>query len=135
MQRAIEETNRRRQLQTAYNEKHGITPETIRKAIRKGIEEEIKAHQIEREAVGVKSESQYVTQEFLNELEAEMLSAAQNLEFERAAQLRDRIQELTHKMGQAIDRESKPKGRKPQKARAKSRSRRKGQRIPKPERP
>ncbi len=136
MQRAMEETSRRRQLQMAYNKEHGITPETIRKAIRKGIEEEIKAHQIERDASGMKSESQYVTQELLNELEAEMLQAAQNLEFERAAQLRDRIQELAQKMGEAIDtKDSKTGRRKPQKAREKNRRRKKGQRIPKPERP
>ena len=135
MQRAMEETNRRRQLQTAYNQEHGITPETIRKAIRRGIEEEIKAHQIAREAGGAKDESQYVTQEFLNELEAEMLAAAQNLEFERAAQLRDRIQGLQQKMGQKVNPDAESRSAKHQKARAKHRGRRKGQRIPKPERP
>ena len=102
MQRAIDETNRRRQLQNAYNEEHGITPETIRKAIRKGIEEEIQARRVERELVGVTSESQFVTQEFLRELESEMLVAAEQLDFERAAHLRDRIHELKKKMGQPV---------------------------------
>jgi excinuclease ABC subunit B len=102
MQRAIDETNRRRKLQTEYNEAHGITPETIRKAIRRGIEEEIEARKVEREMVGVVSESQFVTQEYLRELEAEMLVAAEQLDFERAAQLRDRIQDLKKKMGQPI---------------------------------
>jgi excinuclease ABC subunit B len=102
MQRAIDETNRRRKLQTDYNEAHGITPETIRKAIRRGIEEEIEARKVEREMVGVVSESQFVTQEYLRELEAEMLTAAEQLDFERAAQLRDRIQDLKKKMGQPI---------------------------------
>jgi len=94
MQRAIDETNRRRELQLAYNAEHGITPETIRKAIRRGIEEEIEARRIVQSAGGMADETQYVTQEYLNELEAEMLRAAEALEFERAAQLRDRIHQL-----------------------------------------
>ncbi len=134
MQRAIEETNRRRQLQQDYNQQHGITPETIKKAIHKGIEDEVKAHQIVQAASGAKDESQYVTQEFINELEAEMLEAAKNLEFERAAQLRDRIQDLMQKIGETISgSESTPTTHK--KARAKGKGRKKGQRIPKPERP
>ena len=109
MQFAISETNRRRERQLAYNAEHGITPETIKKAIKRGIEDEIAAQRVVTEAVGI-SESQYVTQEFLNELEAEMLAAAQNLEFERAAQLRDRILELKQQLGQpvALDNPNKP---------------------------
>ena len=102
MQRAIDETNRRRKLQTEYNEQNGITPETIRKAIRKGIEEEIQARRIERESSGVSGEAQFVTQEFLRELEREMLEAAGKLDFERAAQLRDRVHDLKKKMGQPV---------------------------------
>ena len=102
MQKAIDETNRRRKLQMEYNAANGITPETIHKAIRKGIEEEIQARRIEREAVGISAESQFVTQEFIRELESEMLAAAEALDFERAAQLRDRIQDLQKKMGQPL---------------------------------
>ena len=102
MQRAIDETNRRRALQMAYNTEHGITPETIRKAIRKGIEEEIEARRIEREASGVQAETQFITQEYLRELEAEMLSAADKLDFERAALLRDRVNDLKKKIGQPV---------------------------------
>ena len=102
MQRAIDETNRRRVLQEAYNKEHGITPETIRKAIRRGIEEEVEARRIVQKAGGAKSESQFVTQEFLAELEKEMLEAAQNLEFERAAKLRDRILQLQQQVGQMV---------------------------------
>ncbi|WZO96990.1 excinuclease ABC subunit UvrB [Isosphaeraceae bacterium EP7] len=92
MQRAIDETNRRRDLQLAYNAEHGITPAGIVKAIRRGIEEEVQARAIERSVVG--DEEEAVTQEYLNELEAEMLKAAESLEFERAAALRDRIMQL-----------------------------------------
>lgn len=98
MQRAIDETNRRREIQLKYNQEHGITPETIRKAIRRGIEEEIAARKIEQDAIGAGDDVQYVTQEFISALEKEMLEAAENLEFERAASLRDRIMELERKM-------------------------------------
>ncbi|MFO0917044.1 MAG: helicase-related protein [Planctomycetaceae bacterium] len=100
MQRAIDETNRRRDLQLAYNKKHGITPETIKKAIRRGIEEEIQARQLVQRAAGTNSESQYVTQEFLKALEEEMLTAAEQLDFERAAKLRDKILQLKNQIGQ-----------------------------------
>jgi excinuclease ABC subunit B len=93
MQRAMDETNRRRELQLKYNAEHGITPETVKSAITMGIEEEINAHKYAQEAAGQKSED-YVTQEFLEELHGEMLAAAANLEFERAAALRDRIAQL-----------------------------------------
>ena len=93
MQRAIDETLRRRALQLQYNAERGITPRTVRSAIATGIEEEIAARQFVQEVVGQEAES-YVTQEYLEELHAEMLAAAGNLEFERAAQLRDRIAQL-----------------------------------------
>ena len=98
MQQAIDETNRRREVQIAYNEKYGITPETIKKAIRRGIEEEIQARKIVQQVSGVKDDTQYITQEYLKELEAEMLQAAQDLEFERAAQIRDKIAQLQRDM-------------------------------------
>jgi excinuclease ABC subunit B len=93
MQRAIDETKRRRELQLSYNAEHGITPETVRTAISMGIEEEIAARKLVTEAVGQQPEN-YVTEEYLEELHAEMLQAAANLEFERAAELRDRIAQL-----------------------------------------
>jgi excinuclease ABC subunit B len=91
MQRAIDETNRRRQLQLDYNAEHGITPESVRSAISSGLEEEIAAHKMVAEIAG---QDDYVTEEYLEELHAEMLKAAANLEFERAAELRDRIAQL-----------------------------------------
>jgi excinuclease ABC subunit B len=103
MQRAIEETERRRKLQQEYNAEHGITPETIRKAIHRGIESEAAAHARANAAVGRTDEVQYVTEEFLTELEEEMLAAAKDLEFERAAALRDRIERMRNNMGEPVE--------------------------------
>ncbi|MFZ1932393.1 MAG: excinuclease ABC subunit UvrB [Thermoguttaceae bacterium] len=102
MQRAIEETRRRRVMQEAYNAEHGITPETIRKSIRAGIEAEAAAHVQSNAAVGFREESQYITEEYLAELQAEMLAAAEELEFERAAALRDRIAQMRQQMGKRL---------------------------------
>lgn len=93
MQKAMEETERRRVMQLAYNKEHNITPETVRSAIGAGIEEEIAAHKYVQEVAGQAADN-YVTQEYLEELHGEMLAAAANLEFERAAQLRDKIAKL-----------------------------------------
>jgi excinuclease ABC subunit B len=93
MQKAMDETQRRRTLQLEFNAKHGITPQTVRTAIGHGIEEQIAAHRFVQEVAGKRPEN-YVTQEYLEELHGEMLAAAANLDFERAAQLRDRIAEL-----------------------------------------
>jgi len=93
MQAAIDETERRREKQLAYNAEHDITPQTIRKAIREGLELEIRAHKTAREAVG-EPEQELDREQLLATLEEEMLDAAKSLEFEKAAKLRDRIQEL-----------------------------------------
>jgi excinuclease ABC subunit B len=93
MQRAIDETNRRRRIQLAYNEKHGITPTTIVKAIRSGLEAELSARRVAADAVR-ESEQQLDRTELIAELEGTMLQAAKELDFERAARLRDRIREL-----------------------------------------
>ena len=102
MQRAIEETRRRRAMQKEYNTEHGITPETIRKSIRAGIEAEAAAHARSNAAVGRADEAQYITEEYLAELEAEMLAAAEALEFERAAAIRDRITQMREQMGKSL---------------------------------
>jgi excinuclease ABC subunit B len=93
MERAINETRRRRKVQMAYNRKHNITPETVRKAIRDGIEKEVSRNRQAWSGVGL-SEGEYIKQEFVKELEEEMHSAAAELQFERAAELRDRIEEI-----------------------------------------
>jgi len=95
MQAAIDETDRRRAKQRAYNEAHGITPNTIRKAIRRGIEMELKARRSAREALAPgTNEQEYDRDELIASLEEEMLEAARSLDFERAAGLRDRVAEL-----------------------------------------
>jgi len=93
MRRAIDETDRRRRIQLEYNREHGITPDTVRKAIRQGLMSEVAAMRRVREAVHAE-ETQYDRDELLVELEKEMLQAAQELDFERAAALRDHIAEL-----------------------------------------
>jgi len=141
MQNAIDETNRRRELQLAYNQEHGITPATIKKAIKKGIEEEIQARRVAQEAAGISSETQFATQEFLNELEGEMLAAAAAQEYERAAELRNRIIALKQQMGKelsatesvaAVAMEQSSKSRR---GRGQGKGRKRGGgRVPKPER-
>jgi excinuclease ABC subunit B len=93
MRLAIDETARRKQLQLKYNEEHGIKPETVKKAIRSTLESEVKARRTVQEAIHANSQEIDQT-ELINLLEEEMLQAAQNLEFERAAQLRDKINEI-----------------------------------------
>ena len=93
MKQAIEETNRRREIQTKYNEEHKITPETIRKATRSTLEQEMSARKVARDAITA-NQDEYERTELLAMLEKEMLEAAENLDFERAARLRDRIKEL-----------------------------------------
>jgi len=103
MQRAIDETTRRRLMQQQYNQEHSITPETIRKEVRTGIEAAAAAHAKANAAVGRTSEAQYITEEYIAELEAEMLAAADELDFERAAALRDRISQLRDSLGKRLD--------------------------------
>lgn len=93
MQSAIDETERRRKIQMAYNEAHGITPETVQKEIRRGLADQIKARKTAREAVRL-NETEYDKVEMATEIEKEMLAAAEALDFERAAILRDQLNEL-----------------------------------------
>ena len=95
MARAMEETQRRREKQMAYNKEHGIVPQTIQKAIQPGIDSEVQAWKRRIETPVVAEEAyDYVTAHRLDELEKEMADAAARLDFERAALLRDRLREL-----------------------------------------
>ena len=95
MQKAVAETNRRREIQLAYNQEHGITPRTVQAAIKNAIEEEIEAHILAQSAAsGSAMAGDYVTLEYVQNLYEEMLEAAKSLEFERAQILRDQIVKL-----------------------------------------
>jgi len=93
MQEAIEETGRRRQVQEAYNKEHGITPQGIRKAI-KDITERVQAVAETRVPYAVTPISKEEMAQLIKQLESQMKAAAKNLEFEKAAMIRDRIIEL-----------------------------------------
>jgi excinuclease ABC subunit B len=93
MQKAIEETQRRRQVQEAYNKEHGITPQGIKKAV-KDITERVRAVAETRTPYTVTSISREEMLQLIKQLESEMKAAAKNLEFEKAAMIRDRIIEL-----------------------------------------
>jgi excinuclease ABC subunit B len=93
MQQAMEETSRRRGLQEAYNRERGITPETVKKALRRGLAEEVAARKRAREAIRASEETFDLT-ESIADLERQMMEAAEALEFEKAAGLRDRIRAL-----------------------------------------
>jgi excinuclease ABC subunit B len=93
MQKAIEETSRRREIQEAYNKEHGITPQGIRKAI-KDITERVQAVAETRVPYAVTPISKEEMAQLIKQLESQMKAAAKNLEFEKAAMIRDRIIEL-----------------------------------------
>ncbi len=142
MQRAMDETERRRKLQEEYNREHGITPQTIIKAIRMGIESEAEAHAAANAAVGRNDETQYITEEYLSELEKEMYEAAEAMEFERAASIRDRITQMRDNVGKPVTALRERKGKVTRGRKGKQRnvddgeggSRRASGRIPKPKR-
>jgi excinuclease ABC subunit B len=93
MQAAIEETERRRRKQIAYNEMHGIIPTTVRKAIKSGLQQELAARRAAREAVA-SAEPDYAVLDLLSTIEGEMQEAAREMSFERAAVLRDQSRAL-----------------------------------------
>ncbi len=93
MKKAIDETDRRRKIQTEYNKEHNITPQTIRKEVRKSLTEQVRARQAAMKAVRF-DELDYDKVELAGEIEKEMLEAADALDFEKAAFLRDKLREL-----------------------------------------
>jgi excinuclease ABC subunit B len=93
MQKAIDETDRRRKIQIKFNKEHNITPETIKKEVRRSLADQVKARQVAREAVRF-GHGEYEKVELATQIEKEMLEAARELDFERAAFLRDQLREL-----------------------------------------
>lgn len=96
MERAINETNRRRGIQSDYNEKHGIIPQSVKKGVRDVIEATTAAEETKEYKVNKKQDVDLRTH--LIELEKEMLAAAENLEFEQAAKIRDEIKRLSKEL-------------------------------------
>jgi len=94
MKKAISESRRRRKLQIEFNKKNAITPRSIQKSIKEGIEVLDEAGEFVRELTGEPQE-QYQLHKYISELEYEMELAARNLLFEKAAGLRDKIKEIT----------------------------------------
>ena len=90
MEKAISETNRRRKIQMEYNKKHNITPQTIKKSIR----DTIKASYVEDIQEEYKLDKNADMQDIINKLTDEMLKYAADMEFEKAAEVRDKIKEL-----------------------------------------
>ena len=126
MKNAMHETARRRAMQETYNKEHGITPQTIFKEISSGIGADLKNRREANDAARKTEDTVYITEEYINDLQTEMLQAAEDLEFERAGILRDRISQLQESVGQPLSSvdEAKSKGRKGR--------RRKSSKVPRP---
>jgi excinuclease ABC subunit B len=128
MRAAIDETLRRRQMQMEYNQQHGITPASIKKSLQVGIDAEKEARRTASEAVKGADEKVLITQEYIQELENEMLAASEELDFERAAVIRDRISQLQDFVGKQV---SKQDLATPSEQRG-GRGKRSNSRVPKP---
>ena len=105
MRAAIDETDRRRAIQVAYNEEHGITPETIVKGISdiaEFLQSESKVPRSRRRRQRANDMPPAEIEKTIVELEEEMLAAAEELRFEYAAKLRDEIRDLKRQLDQAI---------------------------------
>jgi excinuclease ABC subunit B len=104
MREAIDETNRRRQIQEEYNRQHGIVPASIVKEIRdltSRVQSTVRAHTGERAATEIPRDEAF---RLISELEKQMKDAAAALEFEKAALLRDQIMELRHSLDEQDER-------------------------------
>jgi excinuclease ABC subunit B len=93
MQQLINITEYRRSRQIAYNEKHGITPQSVRRAVQESLHTILRGREVESSVVAEAGGS-FSLSETLRELEGEMVEAAASLEYEKAALLRDQIREL-----------------------------------------
>jgi excinuclease ABC subunit B len=93
MKKAIAESNRRRKIQLEFNQKNNITPRSIQKEIRQGIEDLAEAEEFVQDLTG-QERDEYELNKYISKLQYEMELAARNLQFEKAAQLRDKIKEF-----------------------------------------
>jgi excinuclease ABC subunit B len=100
MKKTIDETDRRRKIQIAFNKRHNITPRSIEKAVKEGIESYKKAREVIAEVVE-ENEAEYDITSLIGELQHDMEVAARNLQFERAAILRDQIKELKERLSKS----------------------------------
>jgi len=98
MKKAINESNRRRKIQLEYNRRNKITPRSIQRSIKEGITGQEDTSEFVRSLTGEPKE-QYQLHKYISELEYEMELAARNLQFEKAAKLRDKIRELGNATG------------------------------------
>jgi excinuclease ABC subunit B len=97
MQRTIDETNRRREIQQAYNVEHGITPQGIAKAVEKGLRPDL-PEEAKTAKLNLKKIPKDEYKHLIKDLSAQMDMAAANLEFEKAAELRDIIADIESKL-------------------------------------
>lgn len=98
MQQAIEETDRRRSIQQAYNEEHNITPTSVAKAIDEGLRAIIPKKEDDTPKLDLKRIPKDEYKSLIKDLSAQMDLASANLEFEKAAELRDMITEIREKL-------------------------------------
>jgi len=94
MKKAIDESNRRRKIQLEFNKSNNINPRSIEKAIKEGIEDLAEAEEFVVNLTG-EAKDEFELRKYISELEYEMELAARNLQFEKAAVLRDKVKELT----------------------------------------
>jgi excinuclease ABC subunit B len=114
MQRAIGETERRRNKQITYNEKHGITPVGIVKRVREMIEGVYDSQQVDQQLKAAEAQARYETMsekqlaKEIRQIERQMIEHARNLEFEKAAEARDRLAELKRNFFGALPADEEP---------------------------
>ncbi len=93
MKKAISESQRRRKIQLEFNQRNKITPRSIQKEIRRGIEDLVEAEEFVQDLTG-EAQEEYELRKYISQLQYEMELAARNLQFEKAASLRDKIKEF-----------------------------------------
>ena len=98
MQQALDETDRRRTIQTAYNEENNITPTSVAKAIDEGLRAIIPKKENDKPKLDLKKVPKDEYASLIKDLSAQMEFASANLEFEKAAELRDLINDIKQKM-------------------------------------